>query len=174
MKLRYVCVAFGLLTAGLSQAQNVRYEFDRSTDFTRYSTYRWEKHPRPVDLDELTLSHLAAALDAELSKKGLTKTESGSADLVIVYQCAVNQEEEIIPFDGGWGVNYSGPPVSAKRTITVGSVVLEIFDGTRKQLVWRGIASKTLDPQAKPDKRQRTIQKAAEKLFKNYPPENHQ
>jgi hypothetical protein len=167
-------MAFGLLTAGLSQAQNVRHEFDRSTDFTQYSTYRWEKHPRPVDLDELTLTQLVAAFEAELRKKGLAKTESHSADLVIVYQCAVNREEEIIPFDGAWGVNYGGPPVSAKRTITVGSVVLEMFDGTKKQLVWRGIGRKTLNPKAKPDKRQQTIQKAAEKLLKNYPPENHQ
>jgi hypothetical protein len=36
--------------------------------------------------------------------------------------------------------------------------------------VWRGAVSKTIDPNAKPDKRQKNIQKAIEKLLKNYPP----
>jgi hypothetical protein len=36
--------------------------------------------------------------------------------------------------------------------------------------VWRGSASKTLDPKAKPEKRQKNLGKAMAKMFKNYPP----
>jgi hypothetical protein len=36
--------------------------------------------------------------------------------------------------------------------------------------VWRGTASKTLDPKAKPEKKQKNITKAVQKLLKNYPP----
>jgi hypothetical protein len=45
-----------------------------------------------------------------------------------------------------------------------------MYDPSKKQLVWRGVASKTLDTKAKPDKRQKNLQKAAAKLLKNYPP----
>jgi hypothetical protein len=41
----------------------------------------------------------------------------------------------------------------------------------KKGLVWRGVASKTIDPKAKPDKSQKNITKSVAKLLKNYPPE---
>ena len=46
-----------------------------------------------------------------------------------------------------------------------------MYDSRQKQLVWRGIASKTLDPNAKPDKKDKNINKAVQKLLKNYPPQ---
>ena len=35
-------------------------------------------------------------------------------------------------------------------TIYIGQIDLSIYDAVQKQLVWRGTASKTLDPKAKP------------------------
>jgi hypothetical protein len=55
-------------------------------------------------------------------------------------------------------------------TIHVGSVGLDLYDPAKKQLVWRGVATKTLDAKAKPDKRQKNIGKGVVKLLKNYPP----
>jgi hypothetical protein len=39
-----------------------------------------------------------------------------------------------------------------------------------KTLVWRGVASKTLDPKAKPEKQEKNLRKAVAKVLKNYPP----
>jgi hypothetical protein len=55
-------------------------------------------------------------------------------------------------------------------TVYVGQLDLSMYDPTQKELVWRGVATKTLDPKAKPDKKQKNINKAAETLLKNYPP----
>ena len=49
-------------------------------------------------------------------------------------------------------------------------VDLGIRDSAQKELVWREVATKTLDPNAKPDKKQKNSTKAIEKLFKNFPP----
>jgi len=38
-------------------------------------------------------------------------------------------------------------------------------------LVWSGVASKTLDPKADAQKRQKNLNKAVAKLMKNYPPQ---
>jgi len=48
---------------------------------------------------------------------------------------------------------------------------LTMYDPAAKQLVWRGVASKTLDPKAKPEKKQKNIAKAVAKLLKKYPPQ---
>jgi hypothetical protein len=45
-----------------------------------------------------------------------------------------------------------------------------MYDSQKHDLVWRGAASKTLDPDAKPEKRQKNLDKAVAKLLKNYPP----
>jgi hypothetical protein len=45
-----------------------------------------------------------------------------------------------------------------------------MYASGEKKLVWRGTASKTLDPKAKPEKRQKNLQKGVAKLLKNYPP----
>ncbi len=51
-------------------------------------------------------------------------------------------------------------------TIYVGQLGLDMYDSAKKELVWRGIASKTIDPKAKPDKQQKNITKAVTKLLK--------
>jgi hypothetical protein len=45
-----------------------------------------------------------------------------------------------------------------------------MYDPATKQLVWRGVASKTLDPNAKPEKKEKNIGKVVKKLLKNFPP----
>jgi hypothetical protein len=176
--IRFVLPA--LLLASSALAQDVRYNFDPQADFTKYKTYRWAKHPQSVDVDELTLGTLGSAFDTELAAKGLNKTEAPAADLLIVYQIAMRKEREITSYDssfgygpgwrGGWYGPSGGMSTSTTSTISIGSVALDMYDETNKQLVWRGVAEKTLDAKAKPDKQQKNAAKGAKKLLKNYPP----
>jgi hypothetical protein len=55
-------------------------------------------------------------------------------------------------------------------TVYVGQLDLSMYGPASKQLVWRGVATKTLDPKAKPEKKEKNINKAVQKLLKNYPP----
>ena len=47
---------------------------------------------------------------------------------------------------------------------------MDMYDHANKDLVWRGLASKTIDEKAKPDKQEKNLAKAVKKLLKNYPP----
>lgn len=177
-------VAAILLFAASAFAQDISFNFDMTADFTKYKTYHWEKHPNSKDLDDLMMSQLGAALDAELAKKGLTKKTDGTSDLAIVYQVAVKQEKELSTFSSGystgpgWGGGYGGyyggggtsTSTTSVYTITTGTLALDMYDASTKKLVWRGIATKTVDVNAKPEKRQKNMAKGAEKLFKKYPP----
>lgn len=40
-------------------------------------------------------------------------------------------------------------------TIYIGQLGLDMYDSAKKDLVWRGAASKTIDPNAKPEKQQK-------------------
>jgi len=59
---------------------------------------------------------------------------------------------------------------ATSSTIRTGQLDLDMYDSANKRLVWRGTVSKTLDPNAKPEKRQKNLDNAVAKLLKNYPP----
>ena len=62
---------------------------------------------------------------------------------------------------------YYGGPV---RDILVGTLVIDMADAQKKQVVWRGMGVKEVDTQAKPDKRDKSIANAVKKIFKDFPP----
>jgi hypothetical protein len=49
-----------------------------------------------------------------------------------------------------------------------GTLVVDIYEGKSKQLVWRGVAQGEL--KNTPVKRQKQLVKGTEKLFKDFPP----
>lgn len=182
MKLvRIVAAVAVLAVSGL--AQDVRYNFDKGTNFSQFKTYRWIQIKDAGPVDQLTDQQLKGAIDAELAKKGLTRTENEKADLLVGYQVTIRQEREFSSYSSdfgygpGWGrgwYGYGGGGSSLTTgqtsTIHIGAVGLDFYDPSMKQLVWRGEASKTLDPKAKPEKRQKNITKGVAKLLKNFPP----
>jgi hypothetical protein len=173
MKITNIMLAT-LAFVAIASAQDVNYNFDQATDFSKFKSYRWVEIPGGVKLDDITARQLTSALDAELVRKGLAKTENDSADLYVGYQAAISQEKQLTAYNTGWGYGPrwggTGTTSVSTTTLMVGSIGMDMYDSSEKRLVWRGVATKTIDPGAKPDKRQKNIQKAAAKLLKNYPP----
>jgi hypothetical protein len=182
-KLAFLTIVLLLLGAHSSFAQDVRYDFDKDKDFSKYKTYKWVPIKGAELPDDLTAKQITSAIDAELTKKGLTKTDSDNADLYIAYQTALGTEKQFTSYNTGWGYGpgwgrgwygYGGMATTttygSTSTIYVGQLDLSIYDAAQKELVWRGAATKTLDPKAKPEKKQKNITKAVEKLLKNFPP----
>ena len=180
-KLSLLALTFFLFGASGAVGQDVRYNFDQNTDFSKYKSYKWVSIKNADQVDELTAKQITAAIDAELAKKGLSKTDADNADLYIGYQTAIGTEKQLNAYSTGWGYGpgwgpgwYGGMGMSSTTvstsTIYLGQLDLDMYDAPKKELVWRGIASKTIDAKAKPDKRLKNIQKSVAKLLKNYPP----
>jgi hypothetical protein len=174
-------VALLLAAASSALAQDVRYNFDSAANFASFKTYKWTVIKGATQLGDLADRQVKAAVDAELATKGLTKSESDTADLYIGYQAAVGQEKEYTSFDTGWGYGpgwhgggwYGGGggiTTGTTSTIYIGQLALDMYASKPHTLVWRGVASKTLDTKAKPEKQQQNLQKAVAKMLKNYPP----
>jgi len=51
-------------------------------------------------------------------------------------------------------------------------LVINMYDPAKKQLVWRGSVSKTLNIKKDPDKNYKNLEKAVAKLLRNYPPKS--
>lgn len=67
--------------AAFINAQDVQYNFDQQTDFSRFQTYRWIEDSGSRQIDELLAKDIQQALDSALAKKGLNRVEGDTADL---------------------------------------------------------------------------------------------
>jgi hypothetical protein len=169
------------LAAVCSVAQDVRHNYAAGQDFSRYRTYKWVEISGTDKLNQLAEQQLQASVDAEMTKKGLTRSEDDSADLFIAYQAALGQEKQFTSFSTDWGYGPGwygryggmggGMTTGETTTIHVGQITLDIYDRSEKKLVWRGSASKTLNTKAKPEKQKKNLDKAVAKLLKNFPPQ---
>ena len=173
-------VAFALLLCcAHASAQDVRYNYLPGTDFSRYRTYKWVQVPGVQYPNQLLDGQIKQAIDAQLSTKGLSRTEGDDADLYVTYQLAIDKEKQWNAFSsggtmwgyGGWG-GWGGMQTTTvtSETINVGTLDLDIYDVASKKQVWRGEATKTVKQQKKPEKLQKNLNKAMAKLLKNYPP----
>src|SRR5262245_36083344 len=168
-----------VLAPAVLLAQKVSYDYNKSSNFASFKTYAQQdgtKVGQPL-IDE----RIAAAIDTELAAKGLKKAES-NPDVVVVYHVAFDQEKDIStfssgygggygPYGYGWGGGWGGSTTSTQvRNILIGTLVIDIADAKKKQVVWRGMGVKEVDTTAKPEKRDKSINNAVTKIFKNYPP----
>jgi len=168
---RSVWVVFAVLSvAEAAFAQDVSYNAMPGINFAGFKTYKWVDIPGGVKLDQILSAQVQQAIDTELASKGLTKTSDETADLYVGYQAAIDQERQWNAYGGGAYRMMGGMGTATSTTISVGTLGVDIYDSAGKQLVWRGSATKTIDPKANPDKRQANIGKAVKKLLKNYPP----
>ena len=163
-------VAF-LLAGGALAAQDLKYNFMPGTDFSKYHTYKWVPIEGGAHPNQIMDAEIKQAVDAQLSANGLTKTDSDKADLYFRYQIAVDQEKQWNAYGMGGAIRWGGGMATATQsTINVGTLVLDMYDPSTKQLVGTGNATKTIDPSSNQEKNQKHLNKAMEKLLKNYPP----
>jgi hypothetical protein len=175
-------IALFLLAASTAVSQDVRYNFDKDTDFAKFKTYKWVALKDAPEVDNLRDKQIKEAVDAELAAKGLTKTDADAADLYIGYQAGIGTEKQFTSYNtdwgygagwyrGGWyGGGGGGMTTGQTSTIYTGQLAVDFYDSKNHDLVWRGVASKSIDPKAKPEKQQKNLTKAVTKLLKNYPP----
>lgn len=161
-----------------AMAQDVRYNYAAGFDFHSLKTYKWETSRSEERLDQLTDSQIKAAIDSQMSKKGYQLVTRGRADMILKYEPSVQREKQVTLINDGWGFGRGwrgwntgmGVTTAQTSTIRVGELALDVYDTSSEKLVWRGVATKTLDPHAKPDKWQKTINTGTAKLLKNFPP----
>ena len=150
---RRITIALSLLilTCSATKAQDVKYNFMPGTGFSKYHSYKWVNIEGAAHPNQIIDQEIRQAIDTQLASKGLLETDSEKADLYVGYQVAVDQEKQW----NAWGVGrgFGGGMGSAtSTTISIGSLVLDMYDPTTKQLVWTGNVTKALDPSSNQEK----------------------
>lgn len=162
-----------LLAVGLAQA-SVNTDWDKKTDFKKFTTYFWKKLPDTGN--NLSDQRIIDSIDGQLQAKGWKKAaDISEAQAVIAVNTAKEQQQRIDTMYSGWGgwgyYGWYGAPMGATTTVSTyntGTLLVDIFDASTKQLVWRGTATKTLSEN--PEKNQKTLDKVTKEMFWAFPP----
>jgi len=157
-------------------AQKISFRSAPGTNFGAFKTYKWDRAEKATypadDIDQM----FVRSIDAELSRKGLSRTE-GDADLIVTYQIAIVDDMEwssatsAISWVGVHNVSaIRGATVNTTEMIQKGWFILDFYDIKAQREIWQAQATKTLSNTKDPNKRDKNIQKAMAKIFQNYPP----
>jgi|SRR5579871_776879 hypothetical protein len=161
-------VAIALLVAAAAFAVDVKTDFDHHVNFSKYRTYSWAKIDTP---DPLWNDRVKDAVDRALAAKGWTQVPSGG-DVSIVAIGTTHERPTLQTFYygfDGWLWSGFGDSTTYVEHYTEGTLVVDMFDTNNKKLIWRGSASDTLT--GKPEKDEKKVEKAVNKMFEHFPPE---
>ena len=153
-------------------AQKTSFDFDTTANFSRYRTYAWK--PGTPAGEHFLDKRIVAAIESQLAAKGLTRNES-SPDLYVRYHVGLGVQRSVNGFASGPGGAYgwrgSFDSIDLQlNEMAMGTLVIDVLDAAKEQLVWRGVGVKELDIDTKPEKRDEVVAKAVDKILKNYPP----
>jgi hypothetical protein len=175
----YCAVRCFLLTGLLAltaHAQKINVTYDPNLDFSKFKTFAWGEHgavSRPM-----LAAAIAGAIEEELTKRGLQKTDghpdlyvqmygSSDSDVAVSYSDLYSGYSGIPPFDQNFLMWGAVPGVTTTVVVHKGQLVVDLIDAAHKKIAWRGVAKEKLS-----DNRMKLVDQvntAVEKMFKKYP-----
>lgn len=169
--------ALAATLAACATHPQVRTESAPELNILRYQSFGYVEHP---DTDKrsyttLTTRYLKDAINREMLARGYT-LNNDHPDLLINFTVASKDRIESYPYAGGvgfgrfgrgfgWGGGWYGPDI---RTVTDGSLTIDLVDPTHRELVWRGVAEGRLTKKAL-EQPQPAINAAVDAIFNKYP-----
>jgi hypothetical protein len=142
-----------LLSAGCASGPTIRSNMDTTVDFNSFQTFGFFQ---PLSTDgegyqSLISQQLVASTQRELEARGLRRTDS-KPDLLINFSANLDQRLRVTQTPSmssrnthpNWRGRYSTWPSYQQidvRQYTLGTVVIDVVDATRRQLVWEGLAT---------------------------------
>lgn len=166
-----VWLALLLIVLAVPATAAVSVDYAKSVDFSQFKTYRWSEPTQTLNPELERKIH--EAIDRELMAKGLTKLD-GEADLTITIRLTVQDEQreemDILGYPGRWGesAERAGQSGEVLLEVEVGRLIVDLLDGASGLYLWRGTATRVTA--GKPGGSAKLIDKAARKMFKDFPP----
>ena len=177
--------AFVITFAYSAVNAQVNSDYDKTIDFTRYKTYSfagWQKNSDKL-LNDLDKGRILNAFKDEFTARNMTLVKE-NGDAIVTLYFVIDKKTSTTAytdFNGGmgygmgrgWGMGVGGVGMGSATTTyneddyQVGTMVVDVYDGSTKKLAWQGTSQKTINENTK--KREKNIPKAIKALMKKYP-----
>lgn len=178
---KYVSLCFSaafVLVLMNCSSTSYKSDYDPSKDFSKYKTYAWFTENIEGDAlaaDPLTKKRIMGAVDKVIQARGGQLVES-DPDVMVVVHAGVKERMNVTQTGGGYYGGWYGPGWGGYGGTThvsyydEGTLVIDFVDYAEKELVWRGMATGTIDENPNMEKQQAKIDQVVEKILAQYPP----
>lgn len=175
-KLHIAAVIIILFVSSCSSLK-ISHDYNTATDFSQYNTFAWARAPKEVIgspqaqllADNPMLDkRIKNAVTEQLLKKGF-KPDINTPDLLIVYHVGIKDKINVSNWGYGYGP-YWGPGRVDVYGYREGTLIIDLVDAKKKELVWRGIAQKALSEGGSPESRERQLNEIIRHILAKFPP----
>jgi len=176
MKAIKLLSVFLLLVFASCSSIRVYSDYDKDVDFSQYKTYAFHKRGIDrVEISELDKKRILRAIDNELTKKGMSKSEN--PDLLVNIFTKERERIDVDQYNAGWGYGWRygwNPYLWGGHTYitstTEGTLYIDLIDAKKKELVWEGQGVGYLTEEF--DKKESQINEYVAKILAQFPPKS--
>jgi hypothetical protein len=136
---------------------DTNYDYDIDTDFSKLKRYNWLPIPVTTKIDPLNAKRIVAAIDTLLKDRDLVKTPD-QPDFLIELTTGVLKKMDTTGGPTEYGIYEEG------------RLKLNFIDANAKEIIWQGETRVRLQPNLKPDEKDKLIYDAVVKVLMNFPP----
>jgi hypothetical protein len=188
MKKPFVRISHVLLASivmcGLVQAEDVTYDFDKTTNFGRLHSFAFQEGDARSD-NPFVNERIADSITGELRLRGMSHGDR--PDVYITTKLATEIRKEVLgwSYDGWWGPGWhsshvayapygwgwGGPVAYEVRDVRYDTLTIDMVDAATGKLLWRGTGTREVDPDWSPAKLDKKVNKMVVKILENFPPD---
>jgi hypothetical protein len=162
---------------------SVQSDFDHQVNFTKYSTFAWyvkpeKDKPPSAGRNQIIDGRIRRAIAEDLIGKGFSQTSPEKADVFVTYYMSLNSQLRM--YAGGWGYGWGYGPYwrygygywpgwgyPRAYTYHEGTIIIDIIDGGKRRLVWRGSVTRALTKKSSSEEK---IAKSVTRVMLGFPP----
>jgi hypothetical protein len=173
-----------MLMCGVAEAQKVSYDYNRNANFREFKTYAFKDNGQMSD-NPFVNERIARAIAYQLQYRGMSR--SNNPDVYITTNLDTQIRQEVIAWGAGWGYPgyygpygwgyagygwggwWGGPTTYEVRDIRYDTLTINVTDAKTGKLLWRSTGTREVEPDWKPEKVTKKVNKTVAKMFKHYP-----
>jgi len=144
--------------------------WDHKADFRQYRTWSWKDDGSIKD--PVWNRRVQSVLEDELAKHGLRRSD-GSPDLWVAVHWRLSVDTHVVSYSPAWGYGWgywAGPSYTEVYEVPAGTMLLDLVDVGKKEIVWRGTASDEIRANREPEEREQKLREILAQMFAGYPP----
>jgi len=183
----FLIAMLGILLLSSCATTKVKFDYDKSVDFTKFKTYEyfgWAENSDKI-LNQFDKDRIEKAFGAEFHNRGMKHVKS-DGDLIVTLYIVTEKKTETTAtttsmgggygYGGyyGYGPGYGWNTGMGHSTTTynqydyvVGTLVIDVYDAKNEKLIWESIGTKTVDKD--PETRDQNIPKSVAAIMVPYP-----
>ncbi len=170
-----------VLVAGCGSGVKYNHDYDPTADFSNLETYAWAERVPSGDDDprvynDITMRKIKFAVDKALQDRGM-RLVNANPDIYVAWHGAINGKMSLQTVNSGYGYGYGWYGGMGMGTSTTyvnewdeGTLLIDIIDGQKQELIWRGSAQAELKDHQDPSTGQERLNEVVVNVLAAFPP----